>query len=265
MSGLFVGSVVYAQQPAGKISEIKDVSETPPVKLTGVTPKVKIRRSNISDWVNAQKGLRVFQGDFLQVSRLTRVKLKIKYNGQKGTFILLPDTPDAPKKNAIFRIGEKIDRIKGMKLFLLKGTMIADWAHGKLSVIANGIRSIFLGTKVLYVVDEGKNSSYMFVQKGTIRFPDYPEVIARAQEVYQLRENTPPKKIIINSPRLKKLNEFSNFNSHTIWSSGKIWTKPYFYIPAAAVITGSIVFLATRGGNEKITSIPRGTVRISFP
>ena len=187
-------SNIWAQdneQTIARIDRIKDIKKKKYIKKE--TDRVKVKRQQTGDWFNAAPDTCLFRRDRILVAKDTRVELELKGKYQQGMLVLAPDSPDLSKEkdkrtlpvkisSALYEIREETDSLEVKKLGLAsvlveRGSLVADWAHGKLSIIAANIRTLFTGTEVSFTIDSTGTEGFIFLKSGSLKFPDYPSFL----------------------------------------------------------------------------------------
>ena len=200
-------SNIWAQdneQTIARIDRIKDIKKKKYIKKE--TDRVKVKRQQTGDWFNAAPDTCLFRRDRILVAKDTRVELELKGKYQQGMLVLAPDSPDLSKEkdkrtlpvkisSALYEIREETDSFEVKKLGLAsvlveRGSLVADWAHGKLSIIAANIRTLFTGTEVSFTIDSTGTEGFIFLKSGSLKFPDYPDrFYGHPSRFFQLHAN----------------------------------------------------------------------------
>lgn len=260
---LQLSAACFAQQPVARIRSIADISSGQAKPVDGATDRIKIQRQFSCEWDDAAPNSDLFWRDRLLLQRYIRAAIEIQNRDQRGALYVLPELLQTYKARALYEIREQAYELGDVELVITHGSLVIDWAHGKLSVIAVGIRALLNGTRVAFIVDYTRASALIFLDHGSVIFPDYPGLQQFPSEVYRLRLGEPPVRITLPAGQTAELHRFVQVNSKGLWSKPRLWwQKPGFYLPAAAVAGGGIVagIMLTRGNGE----IP-GQVIIRIP
>jgi len=237
----------WAQRPAALIKKIVDMSGIKPAEIDSVTEKVKIHRKASGEWIMGAPKKELFWKDRILVEEFTRVVLHIKRKNQRGKIFLLPDSLKTFKKRAVYEIQEDPKKLGRLQAFIEHGSLVVDWAHGKLSVIALGIQSTLSGTKVAFVIDSTRGQGFAFLQQGALVFPDYPNIKMRPMDAVLLRRGMPPVIFVPDFQAASEIRNFIHYNSKNLWSQFiPWWQKPIFYVPTAAVGAGASVYIISQ-------------------
>jgi hypothetical protein len=241
--GLLLMAIVHplcARQKFGVIKGILDVSHNALTPLSGATEKVRHQPFQLETWKNAHTGLEVYRGDNLLVKKHTRVEMIVQNTAESGRLIFLSESPAGLKDDAVYKIGDAASRTGGPELSIIYGTLVVDWVDGRFGVIACGFRTLFVEAKAVYVVEKNGDDGLLFLQKGRIVFPDYPEIKISSQQTVRLRRGYPPQIVTIGAVESGRLNCFADNTMNPFpspKSGASILSKPAFYISAAALVT----------------------------
>lgn len=253
---------VVAQEAVGQIKAIAKISGDKPLSISGPTPDVRIHRRHSGDWQLAAAKLPLYWRDRLLLRQYMCVAIEIKNKDQRGKIYILPDSLETQKENAVYEIREEPERQGQAAVYIAHGSLILDWAQGKLGVIALNIRSLFIGTEAAFVIDSTTATGYVFLDHGTMQFPDFPGIQVGDREIYRLRPGARPELVSLSAVQLGELRRFVDYASRKLWSRFvPWWHKPAFYIPAAVVGTAVAGAIIISNGDREI----RGTVAIALP
>jgi hypothetical protein len=251
-----------AQEPVGRIRTIADVSGKKPRKLKKETDRVRIRRKSSGRWLKAAPDTSLLWRDRLLLQKYTRAAIDIRRKDQRGRVYLLPDSLATRRERAVYEIREHPQELGRVDLYIAHGSMIVDWAYGKLSVIALGIQTLFVSTRVAFIVDSTRAEGLVYLDRGGAIFPDFADLQFRPTDVYRLRPGQPPEKVILPALQVTQWQRFVQVNSHDLWAGLRPWwQKPAFYLPAAAAVTGGVVGGIIINGEERVS----GQVVIKIP
>ncbi len=260
---LVLSTGLNAQDNAGKIKEIKDTSKQPHSNIHGSTERVQVQRGSAGRWWDAQEGSLVGAGTRVRVLQQTYAWVQLNSRNQKGDVVVSPIGPDSSQTEAIYEINENIDQIEGVELLLVKGTMVVNWLHGKLQVIAAEIPVLFIGTRVVFVVGDNGRQGYMFLREGVIKFPRHPGTTIYPGQIAKLVTGQAPQVLRPGAARVEQLNRFTEYNIKTLWHRPRsFWKKPRFYVPATAAVIGGGILIAVSGNDDNFIS---GTVTVGIP
>jgi hypothetical protein len=135
-----------------------------------------------------------------------------------------------------------------------------EWDRGRLEVLAAGTRMDVLGTRLAVAVDSTGNTGFVYVESGTVIFPDFPGTVLNAGDVFTLQRGAAPVRVDTNIVPRDELARAVEFNHRQIWSGFRpFFLKPFFYVPAGLVTAGVIGYVATRDGDK------RGSIVIRIP
>lgn len=251
-----------AGSQTAKVKKIADISGPKVEKINERTPRVRIQRRTTGRWLDAAPDTTIFWKEILKVGTKTRVKIRVDQNIAKGEIVCLADLPEYDRGEGFFKFNENFDRLGFWEILLAKGSLLADWSRGRLEVVAVNTTTRLTGTQVAFFV-ESDSAGFVFLKKGSIVFPDFPEIVTRPPDIVRLRAGQPP--AIVNPPvqQVARVQRFVNYNGHEIWSQlTPLWQKPGFFIPAGAVaglVAGKIIYDALKKNTA------RGTVTITIP
>ncbi|MDR8392224.1 hypothetical protein NC796_13810 [Aliifodinibius sp. S!AR15-10] len=262
--GLLLPEGWAQEEVIGRIQRIADISSAKPVLIDEETDRVQIQRE---EWINARPKIDLFRRELMQVKKNIRADLRIRLPDQKGNIFLVPNSPDTLhmiKEEGIYRITETPEKLGGFKLLVVKGSLVFDWLYGKLRVDAVGVSIDISGTSAAIVVDDSGDQGIVFLEQGTISFPEFPNIQVNSMEAFLLRRGLPPTKFDLGAQQAQQLQDFVQYNVKDVWSRFRPWwQKPKFYIPALAItVGGGIILLSGDGGGNGPAS---GSVIIDIP
>lgn len=252
----------YADEKYAEIRKIADLSFLKPQKINGVTDRVQIRRKTTDSWESASPGSKVFWEEKLKVLEKTRVQMRIKREKFDGTFVVLPDSIETEKKEAIFLFRGIFAELNQVEVEVKKGGLIVKLKKGVLDVFLHNLQSRLSGTEIAVIVDDVHGTGMIFLKEGSIYFPEYPDIKVRPMDVIQVELNKTP--VVISPAFLEiiKIQRYMKFNGHDIWSQLlPFWQKPIFYVPAAAATATGGYFIYREITDKKV----KGTVNVNIP
>lgn len=248
----------FAQEQAATILKIANLSSGE-VDIVDETPLVKIKSEAQQAWQYAKKNKHLFLHDFLSLARDARVKVKIKHRQQDGTIAFVPH-PDLTK-DGNYQVKEATDGSGRIAIEIQQGSSVITIVKGELEVIAQRLRSVVRSSstsRVLYHVrDDGAGEIYL--QMGTLRFPDNPE--ADSMKVGQVAHFNNGQITRMFTPGLQPTSTYLGFietNNAIIWKT-PLWQKWGFWLGATAVAAGVGVAIIPPGKDE-VT----GTITVSW-
>lgn len=252
---------VFAQERAATILKIANLSSGE-IDIVDETPLVKIKSEAQQSWLNAKKNKHLFTRDFLSLARDARVKVKIKSRQQDGTIVFVPH-PDLTK-DGNYQVKEATDGSGRIAIEIQQGSSVITIIKGELEVIAQRLRSVVRSSstsRALYHVrDDGTGEIYL--QMGTLRFPDNPE--ADSVKVGQVVHFYNGQITQMFTPGLQPASTYLGFietNNATIWKT-PLWKKPGFWLGATAVAAGAGVAIIAAGGSDE--NMATGTITVSW-
>lgn len=251
----------FAQERAATILKIANLSSGE-VDIVDETPLVKVKGEAQQAWQYAKKNKHLFRHDFLSLARYARVKVKIKGRQQDGTIAFVPH-PDLTK-DGNYQVKEATDGSGRIAIEIQQGSSIVTIVKGELEVITQRLRSVVRSSstsRALYHVrDDGTGEIYL--QMGTLRFPDNPE--ADSVRVGQAVRFNNGQITQIFTPGLQPTSTYLGFietNNATIWKT-PLWRKPGFWLGATAVAAGAGVAIIAAGGSDE--NMATGTITVSW-
>jgi len=255
---LMVPFYTNGQQEIGKINKILDVKSNQLIK--NQTEKVRVQHEK--NWMKAYPEIEVNLGDQILLQQFTRINLQVNDASRKGNMVLTTTALETNKKDAAFHVGDSITQLGGLQMAVLRGTLLVDWTRGTLTTMANRIRTLFRGTKVLYSIDEEGQNSFLYLQEGRITFPDYPQVTVQPRQKVMLTPGLAPAPVGASLMEQRQFDQFIKINSH--FPKAKIWwKKPGIIIPGLAV-AGTLIYLVAKGGNKE-SDHAKGIINIQIP
>lgn len=231
---------LQAQEPKAKIHEIALFKGKKFVVDKDTTEFVKVKRREERNWEIGQPKLDLFFKDKILVKKNTRVDLRINTGMQEGKIVFSTELLESSKKTAIYEIKEDPQQLGRIQMLLEQGSLMVDWVHGKLNIMALGINSLITGTQITFYVDSTANEGMLFLEEGSVNFPEYPDLKVRPMDAVKLRRGMPPEIYVPGILGAALLIRNFTHNTFTIWKPGlPWWQKPFASVPAAATTAGT--------------------------
>jgi hypothetical protein len=250
-----------AQAPV-TIRQIADVSNLEkPEQIKEATEKVGVKRQTSSHWSSAGPDTSLYRNDRMLVQADTRVQLQIRLASQRGDLTVSPDSLEKGLGDGLYEIKEDIERKSDLSFQIVRGTLWLDWAFGRLTAIAGGTRNVWSGTKGAVIVGHNGKEAILFLDHGTVEFPDYPSFQLRSLEAALLRAGRPPVKLTLLPLTLEKLHSLVEYNTETLWSQFRPWWQEWYVIAPAAAVAGIVVYELVKPRTEKV----EGSVTVEVP
>jgi hypothetical protein len=262
-------------QEESRVGEIERIAELVGggelVKIERESDRVQVRRG--AQWVLAGPDSRLQMEDMLRVQRYVDVRFKVDRPAERGRLTFLPEVllPDGARAFSIDSVGPHADYVvhqdstaqRDLTVVVETGSLLVDWSVGRLAVVAAGVRSLITGTRVAYSLDASGDAGEIFLEEGSLTFPDFPGINVAPGQVVFIQRGLPPTVTAPPAEAAELYETAMRYNGEEIWSRlTPFWRRPVFLVPAAIAVTGGVVaLLLTRddGGT------PGGTVIIRIP
>jgi len=268
----FRAPVAHAQSRIGNVRRIAEVlAARREREIKDATPLVRIQRAGGTSWTNASPSSQLFMQDQLMLQRYVDVQVEAKGAPYDGVLTFLPEliresrdpvySFEAPTRDGVYRMtgGSDVD----LGVDIQRGALVVQWNHGRLEVLAAGTRIDVLGTRLAIAVDSTGDAGWVYLEQGTIVFPDFPAITVNNGEVFRLLRSAPPVRRQTEPAQRSAFDDVVDFNHSVVWSGFRpFYLKPLYIVPATLAAGGVIGWLITRdNGNGD----PRGRVIIRIP
>jgi hypothetical protein len=263
LSVVIIASIepAWAQAPA-TIRQIADLSNLEkPKQIKEATDKVRVKRQTGGGWSFGGPDTSLYRNDQMLVQADTRVQLQIRLASQRGDLTVSPDSLEKGLGDGLYEVRQDIERKSDLSFHILRGTLWVDWALGKLTVIAGGTRNVWSGTKGDVIVGHNSEEAILFLDRGTVEFPDYPSFRLRTLEAALLRAGQRPVRLTLPPLNIIKIHDLIEYNTETLWSQFRPWWQHWYVIAPAAVVTGIGVYELLKPRTEKV----EGSVTVEIP
>jgi hypothetical protein len=261
---------LHAQTRVGNVRRIAEVfAARREREIRDATPLVRIQRAG-GGWSNASPSSQLFLQDQLMLQRYVDVQVEAKGAPYDGVLTFLPELVresrdpvysfEAPTRDGVYRMVGGTDADLGIDI--QRGALVVQWNHGRLEVLAAGTRIDVLGTRLAISVDSSGDSGWVYLQEGTIIFPDFPGITVGNGEVFRLVRSAPPLRSQPDGVQRGSFEDVVEFNHSQVWSQFRpFYLKPLFYVPAL-VAGGAVAWMVARPDDD---GDPRGRVIIRIP
>ena len=246
VASLAVGMQAQAQEQVGHVEKIATVldRDLPSVALD----TADVRRVQMLQPQRIVKNGPFLVRDLVQLYRPVDVHMRFEHGVNKTDLFLYPG---GGRVGAYEVLPDTLDPLTDFQLAVKQGELIAEHYAGRFVATIAGFFVNVDGTKVLFRVDEPDSLGFVYLSKGSLSFPQHGIRVRKGKKLaWNLVKGSPPQPVVLSALQVKKFEEEVKYHSQRVWgrSSRPWWQRPKFYIPAAAVVTGGIIYVATRGG-----------------
>jgi hypothetical protein len=265
-------------QEESRVGEIEKVAELvgggEVVRIDRESDRVQVRRG--TEWALAGPASGLLTKDLLRVQRYVDVRFRVDRPAERGRLTFLPEAllPDGARAFSIDSVGPHADYVvledstaqRDLTVVVETGSLVVNWSVGRLAVVAAGVRSLITGTRVAYAMEASGDAGQIFLEEGSLSFPDFPEIDVRAGQIVFIQRGLPPRVSDPGSEEVELYQLAILYNDEEVWEGSTtppFWRRPAFFIPAAVAVTGGVVaLLLSRGSDDGPHG---GTVIIRIP
>jgi hypothetical protein len=245
---------------AGEVGRIDRIAEVLGGRrerlIKQASERVQAQNAGSTTWANLAPDAQVLDTNRLRVERFTDVRLRVQRPSHRGFLIFLPELLErngnrafpapaqgTPVREALYSLNNVSGNTQDLVVSIQQGALVVDWVHGRLEVVAAGTRTVITGTRLAVEADPGDDTGTIFLETGTINFPDYPDVQVAAGQVIRLRRGLPPELGVLTPAALSAAQSSVRYHARGVWSrANPFWTRPGFYVPALGVAAGGVAW-----------------------
>jgi hypothetical protein len=264
----------------GRIERVAQVlGGSEPVQIRAASDRVQLRRGATGPWLLVGPDSELVESDHLRVRRYVDVRLRVERPTQRGQLVFLTELlgPMGGRPFQVGNVGAQSDYVLGdtaavagaaaadeLVVTVESGGLVVHWSAGRLAVIAAGVRTIITGTRVAFALDATGDNGLVYLDEGSISFPDFPTVTVDEGDEVRLTRGLPP---VVTTPPASTASAYSEavrYNGEQVWAQLRpFWLKPSFYVPALATVAGTTTWLLLRPDDGP--GAIRGTVIVRIP
>lgn len=277
LAGTLAPGTAVAQQRdnVGLVWQIAEIVRGSPVEIRQTTDKVRLRGAGAS-WINVGPRTPITPTAGVRVQRYVDAKVRVDLRTHKGELILLPELlnrtgqhvfprqgPAATARDSVvgeYTVGSDPASAEDLLVTLQRGSLVVNWDFGGLRVQLAGHRPRVIGTRLALATDDDGETGYLFLDHGSIDFPDYPDSRVSEGELVRLRPGVPPEIVPLTAIAVEALRSAVQYHHIEIWNfPTPFWRRREVLGPAAIAIIGGAIWAFTRNRSRT------GTVEVEIP
>lgn len=265
-------------QVVGRIDRIVEILGARDVRqLQQSTSRAQVRPAGATAWVDVAPGRGLLHGERLRVARYLDLRLRVRRSAEQGTLVFLPEVWERGGRNVFtagaqsgqrapegsYRVRTAPPGAGDLTVEIERGSLVVNWDHGRLAVVAAGTLAVISGTRLAVMVDSTGGGGAVFVDEGEVSFPDFPAARLRPGQWAVLRRGLPPQVLSLTAANQKLARRAVRHHADGIWGGGGPSWKQIATVAVAAV---GVAVIATQAGDRPAGAATRtGTVVVRVP
>jgi len=253
-----------AQQPVAEVDCVRQETgggrDTKSIKTP--VSSVRIEREAMTRPAGPDQALMFDDGLLLNAGLHARVK--VDRSGQAGRLVFFPQIRnndlDEELGGAALRVGQGAEykllndpfRPGNIAIDVMRGSLVARWTEGRLTIYVAGNPVSVLDAKVLVKTSSDAERGIVFLDEGTVVFPLGRTFRMRPGQVVELHRNkiVPALVTSLSPDQIAALRSELEYNDEDL-CGGSIWSQPLWYvgIGAGAILGGVLGSGGDGGGN----------------